>query len=802
MRFTRRLQSTLLAFALIPFALSIIVSMMTFSHRFTPFVMKNLAYEADLYANKITTYIGEQFMRLQGMRDQQALQQFLTHLKHSEGKDIPPTIRADLEEILRYHMSLHPDTQALYIEDYNRNIIIQTDPLFPARSSLFLDLSESIAEQQSMIVSPVITSPAVSSQDVYIILGLPIYGEHGHDATLLSVLELSPLRSLAQEDYMFDSSFRLVFDKNGTIVAVSSREANNWAITDFDNRSNLGEKFSLVDFQHSPTGTIEFTFDEAESVGHYRYIPELGWTVFSSIEKKEMHQPLLDMLPVYSITILVILGVLLLALHWISRQVGTPVQALIDGMREARNHNYQHTIEIDGANEFRDVAVAFNQLTKQMCIDTDKLQRLNEELDTLTTHIPGGLFTCTLDAGMPFLFISDPFVTLAGFPNKHSLLQVSDNTFLQTVHPEDRIRVEKTIRLQEDPDSEGTIEYRTLGETGTRWISCSFKLHQEHDQHNSLILYGMAVDATAKHEAAVALRASDERYRTLLEQTDEVIFEWSVPEKRFLFTSRDKNWIRMFGVPLAKEGNLFSGDFYQMYPEDRTRFVSQLKSVIREGKRSIRIEVRLTRWESGEKYYFWTRFLLTSLSDNHGKVDRLAGRVQDIHEEKVESLRLIGLSQTDSLTALMNRRGFQASIERILEYADARSNVHRLIMLDIDNFKQINDTYGHLHGDRVLTLVATQLRSVFRATDLFARIGGDEFSLFLVNFPDQDILKTKIDSLLEKMKMEDISCSIGIATYPSDGKTYIELYRRADHALYTVKHGGKNGYSFSTGESD
>lgn len=800
MRFTRRLQSTLLAFALVPFTLAIIVSMVTFSANFSPLVIKNIAFEADLYANKITTYIGEQFMHLQGIRDQQAFQQLLGYLQYGEGEDLPNETVADIHEILLYHMSLHQDTQAIYIEDADRNIIVQSDPLFPARSSLFLDLSDSVTENHGMIVSPVITSPAESSQDVYIIIGLPIYAETGHCATLISVLELSSLRSFAQEDYLFDSSFRLVFDENGTIVAVSEREHNNWAITDFDNRSDLGKQFSRIDVTEQPVGILEFSFDGADSIGHYQYIPELGWTVFSSIQTREIHQPLMDILPTYIITILVILGVLLVALHWISRQVGSPIQALIDGMKEARKQNYDHQIVIDGASEFRDVANAFNVLSEQVRLDTRALRRLNEELDTLTTHIPGGLFTCTLDPGMPFQFVSDPFVRLTGFPNKRALLEVSDNTFLQTVHPEDRFRVEQAIRWQEDPNSEGTIEYRTLGETGTRWLSCSFRLHQETDSESALLLYGMAVDATAKHEASVALRASDQRYRTLLEQTDEVIFEWSIPEKKFLFTSREKNLIRMFGAPLPKDGNLFSGDFYQMYPEDRTRFVSQLKSVVREGKRSIRLEVRLTRWESGETYYFWTRFLLTSLFDNNGKVERLAGRIMDIHEEKVESLRLIGLSQTDPLTSLMNRRGFQASIERILEYADPESNVHRLIMLDIDDFKQINDTHGHVYGDTILTLVAKQLRGVFRATDLFARIGGDEFSVCLVNFPDRSVLKSKIETLKERMHAENLSCSIGIATYPSDGDTYIDLYRKADHALYTVKQNGKDGYAFSTGE--
>ena len=157
-------------------------------------------------------------------------------------------------------------------------------------------------------------------------------------------------------------------------------------------------------------------------------------------------------------------------------------------------------------------------------------------------------------------------------------------------------------------------------------------------------------------------------------------------------------------------------------------------------------------------------------------------------------MRLIGLSQTDSLTTLMNRRGFQASVSRILDIASGALNRHVLVMLDADDFKLINDTYGHMHGDQVLSRIAEHMRRTFRITDLLGRLGGDEFAAFLVNFQDEGVIRKKIEELLARLQEDGLSCRIGIAIFTEHENTFQQLYQSADIAPLSGQEQRKNGY--------
>ena len=797
MQFTRKMQTIVFSFSLIPAIVVMIISIASFSARFEPFARQMLAYDADLYANRIQTYLNYQFMELNRIRDNMDTRRQLSMDDTIGTNQTRATYLTSIHNQMTSHLARHPETQALYVEDKNRNIIAYQDPLYPGRSSHIVPLPLEEGTVHSRIVSSVITAPASSANDVYVFLGLPVVGDSGYQGSVFSVMELSYLRNLAQDDGMFSSTFRLVYDSYGSVVAMSGNGKNYWSVQDLDNRSNLSSKLAIVDMQEHPAGAIPFLFDGERSIGQYLYIPELGWTVFTSISTKDIMSPILDTIPVFIPFTILFMVALILALNHISTLFGTPIQALIDGMEHVRRHDYRYHIEIESKYEFNAIVQAFNALMDHVAQDTEDLRRLNTELDTLTANLPGGLFKCSLADGLPFLLVSEPFVTLAGYPDKKTLINESNNSFLQTIHPDDRVSVEMVIRTASSGTMLGSFEYRTTNASGMQWISCSFKIPEVETKDIGLILFGMAVDTTAMHEAFEQVRTSDERYRIILEQTDEVIFEWSMVQKRFLFISREKNWIRMFGLPFPPQANLLNGDLYEMHPADRVRFEATLKELVELSLRSTRIEVRLTKVEAKGDKYIWTRFLLTSLFDNQGGVERVAGRIQDIHDEKVESLRLIGLSQTDSLTALMNRRGFQASVTRILEVADGSQNHHVLIMIDVDDFKAINDTHGHLFGDSVLTKIALHLKTTFRATDLFGRLGGDEFAVFLVNFPDREILIRKITELLANLRQDNLSCSIGIALYPEDGLSFTELYTSADRYLYSVKNQGKNGFAFS-----
>ena len=120
-----------------------------------------------------------------------------------------------------------------------------------------------------------------------------------------------------------------------------------------------------------------------------------------------------------------------------------------------------------------------------------------------------------------------------------------------------------------------------------------------------------------------------------------------------------------------------------------------------------------------------------------------------------------------------------------------------MIVLDIDEFKSVNDSLGHVHGDQVISDLSDILRNQFRATDILGRIGGDEFMIFLKNIPNELFVAAKIAKIRNVIrKTQGIGVSAGIAIYPKDGTTYLELYNRADMAMYSVKKNGKNGFEF------
>ena len=166
----------------------------------------------------------------------------------------------------------------------------------------------------------------------------------------------------------------------------------------------------------------------------------------------------------------------------------------------------------------------------------------------------------------------------------------------------------------------------------------------------------------------------------------------------------------------------------------------------------------------------------------------------------------IDLARRDALTGLFNRKYSEEMIEKTL--SDGTSGM--LFMIDLDNFKIINDKMGHAEGDRVIRNFADILRQHARTNDIVCRLGGDEFILFLVGVSDRKIgqerAKDIISAMRDKMEGEEYSntcsVSVGIAIYPQDGKDFQSLYNHADKALYLVKKNGKNAYRFYSDEED
>lgn len=209
--------------------------------------------------------------------------------------------------------------------------------------------------------------------------------------------------------------------------------------------------------------------------------------------------------------------------------------------------------------------------------------------------------------------------------------------------------------------------------------------------------------------------------------------------------------------------------------------------------------------KSGETYISETR--ITLVRDSQGKVTRGIGLITDITEKKETEKTIEYQTHYDLLTGLPNRNSFYKQLSKNISRAQSKHNNFYIMLLDLDHFKEINDSIGHEYGDELLVLIAKRLEKLLAKSDMIARLGGDEFGFIFNNELEHKKIIEMADSILKTVshplsikEMSDsyISSSIGIAHYPKDGKNIEELLKSADQAMYESKSKGRNSYTFFT----
>lgn len=283
------------------------------------------------------------------------------------------------------------------------------------------------------------------------------------------------------------------------------------------------------------------------------------------------------------------------------------------------------------------------------------------------------------------------------------------------------------------------------------------------------------------------------RYDVLSKFSDTILFEYDCDEHMLMFTPNIREQFpvmdRRIVMPLKE--NLDSG---LLHPEDVPRIREFLRNVDDLEQDSQSLEMRFL---SGDGTYHWMDCQCMLLRGKNGKPQTLFGKLSDVHEQKEKEQELFLKSTTDPLTGILNRAGTENRIRRYLK-PDANGF---LFMVDLDNFKSINDNMGHAAGDRLLRQFAQLLKKEFREKDVIGRMGGDEFVVYMAGARDRIAAENKAERLLalcvELGDIYTVSASVGIAAYPRDGRDYAVLYEKADQAMYQAKKNGKNSYCFA-----
>ena len=241
-----------------------------------------------------------------------------------------------------------------------------------------------------------------------------------------------------------------------------------------------------------------------------------------------------------------------------------------------------------------------------------------------------------------------------------------------------------------------------------------------------------------------------------------------------------------------------------VHPEDRQRLRHEIRAAAR-GKQRFLAEHRII-CQDGSIKWVWARGLCVLDADDN--FIGIEGFIEDITKVKLNREKLEYLANHDPVTNLPNRLLFNDRLRRMMVNAGRSHSVVVVALIDLDNFKLINDTFGHNRGDELLQTVAQRMQSCLRESDTVARLGGDEFVLLLsgenrgeaVSLAVQRVLKAVARPWQFDTQELSVSCSIGVSIFPRDGRDVQTLLKNADAAMYKAKELGKNNYQFYSPE--
>ncbi len=408
--------------------------------------------------------------------------------------------------------------------------------------------------------------------------------------------------------------------------------------------------------------------------------------------------------------------------------------------------------------------------------DVKALRKANVSDDLLrrtVQNIPVGIGIFRMDNDRPVpVYISD---------NVYSLYGIDPNRSDAPVLPTDKLFEDGGLF----DGAEGEYALESYHADGSKfWLSVNYRVIEEQGE---LMLYAALADVSERVESLRHEEAEQQMYQVLLSETRTILFDYKTASKVLTYFSHDggerTRVTEVEGLIEDPSGFTLLGD------ADRVNFVLMLGELISEpgsGELPVRIEA--------DGYPRRYKVFMKSVCDSDGKVYEVIGKIEDAEDEMARLDKIRAKAMYDSLCVSVYNK---STTEELIRTELDQSTGGALLMIDMDDFKRINDTQGHIFGDDLLKKFASTVKGVFRDTDIIGRYGGDEFFVFMPHV-SAALAEKKSGIILERTlnigtpELGGIKSSIGVAAVTPENRSYPQLLKQADSALHQAKSGGKN----------
>jgi diguanylate cyclase (GGDEF)-like protein/PAS domain S-box-containing protein len=383
------------------------------------------------------------------------------------------------------------------------------------------------------------------------------------------------------------------------------------------------------------------------------------------------------------------------------------------------------------------------------------------------------------------LFANREYARTLGFTEESILGQTLAEIIGATANALIEPQVERMLRERVTV----TYERQLYGSFEPRWIEVSLIPHVNSDGQ-LLASFVLITDISKRRRDELAVRESEARLSKFMHATVEgILFH-----KDGLITDVNPPLCALTGFSLSEA--IGQGALSFICDDERAKVAKVMASGLE------------VTYETAIRHRDGTRipveFIVRTLDRQNPSEGQRMTIVRDIRDRLAAQARIHHLAHRDGLTGLLNRAAFMAQLQQTLQDAGRTDRQMALLFIDLDNFKRVNDSLGHLEGDRVLSTVADRITDCLRSTDLVARFGGDEFVVLLRDVPTRADVMVVLMALLSVVEVPvnahgcalSVTPSIGVALFPEHGETAPVLIQHADTAMYQAKAAGRATFQF------
>jgi len=409
----------------------------------------------------------------------------------------------------------------------------------------------------------------------------------------------------------------------------------------------------------------------------------------------------------------------------------------------------------------------------------DELRVSRDQYQSLVNNIPGTSYRCLYDQDWTMLYMSSDVDNITGYPSS-DFINNKVRTYGSLIYKDDNEN-DEIIKAAIEKGETWDVEYRVMHSDGSvRWVHEKGRGVSD-DKGNVAYIDGLILDITERKQTQEALKKSELRSRALVGAIPDLLFRFSNNGVYLDVVVKDEKLLHVKARQLYHQQSLVGKNISEVLPASMADSIMDgIKQALGNGEITI---IEYSYSVDGVKYYFEARLAPVDNAE-------VVSIVRDITERKDYLAKLEHISLHDQLTGLYNRHYFKNELQRL---GASREHPIAIISADLDGLKLINDALGHAEGDRYLKVGAEILKSALRASDILARIGGDEFALILpqTNWEFGEALVKRIRSRIDEYNRDKkgipLSISIGLAVSTSGDHSLEETYNVADNSMYEDK---------------